>query len=86
MSYDKVTQAKMNRTLLIGTKQTVKAIQHNQVSIVVAARDADPHVTEKVIQTAASHDTPVETVESMKQLGRACGIDVGAAAVAILKS
>ena len=85
MSYDKVTQAKLNQTLLIGTKQTVKAIHHNQIAKVFVAADADTHITAKVVEAAENRQVPLEIVDSMKQLGRACGIDVGAATVAILK-
>jgi large subunit ribosomal protein L7A len=36
------------------------------------------------MQLSADKDIPVTKVESMKRLGRACGIEVGAATVAII--
>ena len=81
MSYEKVLQAKK---LIIGTKQTVKAIQTMDISEVIIAEDADRRVINKVMQLSADKDIPVTKVESMKKLGRACGIEVGAATVAII--
>ncbi|MCD5326047.1 MULTISPECIES: 50S ribosomal protein L7ae-like protein [Pontibacillus] len=81
MSYEKVAQAKSN--VVIGTKQTMKAIKHGQVQEVIVADDADQHVTAKVLRLAEEFETPFARVDSMEKLGKACGIDVGAAVVAI---
>lgn len=81
MSYDKVPQAK---SIIIGTKQTVKALKRGSVKEVVVAIDADPILTSSVITLAKDQGIAVSMVESMKKLGKACGIEVGAAAVAIM--
>ncbi|QQF63984.1 50S ribosomal protein L7ae-like protein [Bacillus mojavensis] len=81
MSYDKVSQAK---SIIIGTKQTVKALKRGSVKEVVVAKDADPILTSGVIKLAKDNGIAVSMVESMKKLGKACGIEVGAAAVAIM--
>ncbi|ADP34748.1 50S ribosomal protein L7ae-like protein [Bacillus atrophaeus] len=81
MSYDKVSQAK---SIIIGTKQTVKALKRGSVKEVVVAKDADPILTSSVIKLAKDQGIAVSVVESMKKLGKACGIEVGAAAVAIM--
>lgn len=81
MSYEKVLQA---TKIIIGTKQTVKALQTTTVLEVVVAEDADRRVINKVLQTAEEQHVTVTKVDSMKKLGRACGIEVGAAAVAII--
>ena len=49
------------------------------------AVDADPKVTTKLIQQAHELEVPLLHVDSMKKLGKACGIEVGAAAVAIIR-
>ncbi|RIW29995.1 50S ribosomal protein L7ae-like protein [Bacillus salacetis] len=82
MSYEKVSQAS---EIIVGTKQTVKALKNGLVSLLVVAGDADHKVTSKVIQTAEEMNVPVTRVDSMRKLGKSCGIDVGAAAVAIIK-
>ncbi|MEC3758622.1 50S ribosomal protein L7ae-like protein [Bacillus halotolerans] len=81
MSYDKVSQAK---SIIIGTKQTVKALKRGSVKEVVVAKDADPILTSSVITLAKDNGIAVSMVDSMKKLGKACGIEVGAAAVAIM--
>ncbi|MFZ3590860.1 50S ribosomal protein L7ae-like protein [Bacillus sp. DJP31] len=80
MSYEKVSQA---YNVIVGTKQTIKALKNGEVKELVVADDADPRVTYKVVQTAKELQVPVTRVDSMKKLGKACGIEVGAAAVAI---
>jgi large subunit ribosomal protein L7A len=83
MSYDKVAQAKLN--VIIGTKQTLKAMKNGEIIEVVVANDAERRVTEKVVNLAKELEIPLTYVDSMKDLGKACGIDVGAATVAIKK-
>ena len=83
MSYDKVTKA--DNGIIIGTKQSIKAIKDDRVSEVIIAADADVRVTSKIYDLAKEKDVPVTTVDSMKKLGKVCGIDVGAAAVALIK-
>jgi large subunit ribosomal protein L7A len=80
MSYEKVTQA---TDFIVGTKQTLKALQNNEVAEIVIASDADQRITNKVIALAKEQQIPISIVDSMKKLGKACGIEVGAAAVAI---
>ncbi|WP_147535692.1 50S ribosomal protein L7ae-like protein [Bacillus marasmi] len=82
MSYEKVLQAEH---IIIGTKQTVKALKSGSVIEVVVATDADLKVVSKVVQTAKEMEVPISYVDSMKKLGRACKIDVGAATVAITR-
>ncbi|CAM3234389.1 50S ribosomal protein L7ae-like protein [Sporolactobacillus spathodeae] len=83
MSYEKVTQAKNG--IIIGTKQALKALKENRVAEVIIAEDADVRVTNKILTLAEELDVPVHVVDSMKKLGQACGIEVGASAVAIKK-
>lgn len=81
MSYEKVAQAKPN--LIIGTKQTLKAIKNGEVQELVIADDADQKITGKLMLLAKEYNVPQSHVNSMKKLGKACGIDVSAATVAI---
>lgn len=82
MSYEKVAQAEEK---VIGTKQTLKALEDGIVKELYVASDADYKVIYKVIALAEKNDVPTIKVQSMKKLGKACGIDVSAATVAILK-
>lgn len=80
MSYDKVKQAKEK---IVGTKKVMKAIDSGLACEVVIAADADARVTTPILERCRERNLPVSTVDSMKKLGRACGIEVGAAAVAL---
>lgn len=82
MSYEKVAQAKK---IIVGSKQTVKALKAGEVIELVIASDADMKVTANLLQTAREMNTAITYVDSMKKLGKACGIAVGASAVAITK-
>jgi len=83
MSYEKVTQAKH---LSIGLKQALKSLEKDIAAEIVIAKDAEKRVIQKLILLADEKKVPITYVDSMKQLGKACGIDVGAAAVALLRS
>jgi large subunit ribosomal protein L7A len=80
MSYERLKQASILR---IGTKQTIKSVEQGEVTEVYVAKDADPRITAKVIHLCIKHHIPVIYVDSMKQLGKSCGIEVGAAMVGI---
>ena len=69
---------------VVGMKQLRRALKEDRVSRVFLARDADPSLTESIAGSCQA--IPCFWVVSMKVLGRACGIDVGAAAAAILQS
>jgi len=68
----------------VGASQTVRAIRRGRAVLVVVARDADRRVTEPVSRVAQDLGIPLVEVDSMRELGRACGIAVGAAAAAVL--
>jgi large subunit ribosomal protein L7A len=82
MSYEKVLQA---HKFVIGTKQTVKALKEGNVRELIVASDADPKVTVKVVNEALDINVPIQYVDSMVKLGKACGIEVGASTVAIIR-
>lgn len=70
----------------VGVKQTEKSVLRNNAAKVYVANDADERVTEKLLELCQEKDVEVISVESMNELGKACGIHVKAAAAAILKS
>ena len=73
-----------NSPKVVGIKQLRKALNRGAVKRVLLARDADPALTEPLEALAEGTEVPVEWVCSMKELGQACGIAVGAAAAGIL--
>ena len=70
---------------LIGTKQVLKALKAGRVAAVYVADDADPILREPLIEQCRSADVELVEVATMKELGRLCGIHVGAACAALLR-
>lgn len=81
MAYDRVRE--LQSRIIIGTKQTIKAMKNGDVQEVFIATDADAHVTDKVTEVAKQLNIPSVEVDSKKKLGKACGIEVDASTVAI---
>ena len=69
---------------VVGAKQIRKAFARSAVSWVYLAKNADPAITEPLIALCQHHGVDFAWVKSMTDLGRACGIEVGAAAAAIV--
>lgn len=80
MSYDRLRLA---RKKAVGAKQTLKAVGNGSALVVFVAKDADERITASILKECRDRGIPTETVDSMISLGRACGIQVGAAACAI---
>ncbi len=70
---------------VIGIKQSMKAVEKDQVVSVYIAEDADARMVLPLQQVCLARKIPVVNGNTMEELGEACGIDVGAAAIAILK-
>ena len=70
---------------VIGIKQTTKALNHNKVRTLFISEDADKHLVEHIEKIAEEKSIEIIYVGSMKDLGKACGINVGAAVAAILE-
>lgn len=77
---------KQSALRIVGTKQTLKALLAGEVKLVYLARDADDRVTRPIRDLAERRGIELVEVDSMATLGRACEIDVGAAAAALRKS
>ena len=73
-----------NEKFVVGAKQLKKAVKNNRVRCAFLAENADPAVTEPLEMLCAENHIPITWVASMADLGRACGIEVGAAAAAVL--
>jgi large subunit ribosomal protein L7A len=69
---------------VVGAKQTLRAAEAGRAQVVFVARDAEQRVIVPVVQHAQRHGIEVVFVDTMIDLGRMCGIEVGAAAAAIV--
>ena len=70
--------------VIVGVKQLKKALQKGIAQRVFLAKNADPALTEPVVQLCRQHKVDCSWVATMAELGSACGIDVGAAAAAVV--
>lgn len=70
---------------VVGAKQTKRALTEGKALTVYLAEDADPRITEAVRDLSQACGVPVVDVPMMKELGRACGIAVGAAVAALVR-
>lgn len=71
--------------VVIGIKQVTKAVKRGLTSEVFIAEDADERVIGPLKILCNEENITVCLVSSMKELGEACSIEVGAAAVAVLR-
>ena len=74
-----------NANRVIGIKQVTKAVKRGNAENVFIATDAEKRVTDPIKELCEEMDVPVQEGFMMKELGEACKIEVGAAAVAVLK-
>lgn len=74
-----------NSNKVVGIKQLRKALGRGTVTRVYLAGNADPALTGPLEALANAEAVPVEWISTMKELGQACGIAVGAAAAGLLK-
>ena len=69
---------------VVGAKQLKKAVKAGRVQYVFLAENADPAVTEPLEALCAANHIQITWVRTMAELGRACAIEVGAAAAALI--
>lgn len=67
----------------VGLKQTVKAIKNGTAKKVYLAEDADDFIKQSVLDVCRDRDIQIIYVSNMKELGDACGIDIGASTASI---
>mgnify|MGYP005971671585 FL=1 len=71
---------------VVGVKQLKKALRDGAAQKVFVAEDADPKLTDPICESCRGAAVPVEMVPTMAELGKACGIEVGAAVAALLRA
>ena len=71
--------------MVVGAKQMRKALASGAARRVYLARNADPAITEPLAALCRENGVSCAWVKTMKDLGEAAGIEVGAAAAAAMK-
>ena len=70
---------------VVGAKQVRRALKDGRAARLFMAMDADPRLLQPLVQEAVRQQVPVTQAPSMKELGSACGIAVGAAVAVLLR-
>ena len=70
------------RKIVVGSKQLRKALEAGRAECVFLAENADPAVTEPLEEMCRKLHIQITWVRTMAELGKSCGIEVGAAAAA----
>ena len=70
---------------VVGAKQAKRALAAGRAVRLYMAMDADPRLLQPLVQEAVNRQVPVSQVPTMKELGAACGIAVGAAVAVLTK-
>lgn len=69
---------------VVGVNQVKRAISSSKVSLVYVAEDAEMKITNEILDLCEKKQIPIIKVDTMKDLGDACGIDINAATAALL--
>lgn len=85
MAFCEVAAEIGSRNVVVGAKQLRKALTSGTARRVFLAQNADPAITDPIEALCKSCLVDYVWVKSMTDLGRACGIEVGAAAAAVVE-
>lgn len=70
---------------VVGVKQSIKAINEGKAQVVYLAKDADAELLENVEKVSISNCLQIVYIDTMKELGKLCNIDVKASTAVVLK-
>lgn len=71
------------RRRVVGRRETVKQVQRGAAVAVYVARDAAMTILTEIETACQANQVPVHYIDTMRELGQLCGIEVGAACAAI---
>ena len=74
-----------NAAKVVGTRRLLRAIQNGEIEEAYVARDADLFILRQVREACANAGVKMIEVETMKELGQACGVEVKTASAGIRK-
>ena len=74
-----------NAAKVVGTRRLLRAIQNGEIEEAYVARDADLFILRQVREACAAAGVRMVEVDTMKELGQACGVEVKTASAGIRK-
>ena len=72
------------KNLRIGYKQVLKALTEKPVAKLFLAEDCEDRLRKPLEEKANEKNVPVFYTQTMQELGKLCGIDVGSSCAAVL--
>ena len=73
-----MSRKQLSSSRIVGANQVRKALQKGMRGTFLFALDADPALTEPLLNLAQSSGNAAEEIPTMRELGRLCGLEVGA--------
>ena len=74
-----------NAAKVVGTRRLLRAIQNGEIEEAYVARDADLFIIRQVREACNTAGVRMVEVDTMKELGQACGVEVKTASAGIRK-
>ena len=74
-----------NAAKVVGTRRLLRAIQNGEIEEAYVARDADLFIIRQVRDACNAAGVRMVEVDTMKELGQACGVEVKTASAGIRK-
>ena len=72
------------RQRVVGTRETLKKISQGAALRVYVAQDAQAVRVREIVRQCELRQIPLTYIDSMAELGKLCGIEVGAACAAVV--
>ena len=66
----------------VGVKQVLKAVKEGAVQKVYIGKDAEEHILAELIKTCIDNNIEIIKIETMAELGKLAGIEIGASTAA----
>lgn len=67
------------KNLIVGARQSMKALMNGKVKELYMADDSDEFITKDFVRECAARDINIIHYDTMMELGKSCGIEVGTA-------
>ena len=72
-----------NAQKVVGTRRLLRSIQNGEIEEAYVARDADLFILRQVREACSAAGVRMVEVDTMKELGQACGVEVKTASAGI---
>jgi len=70
---------------VVGIKQSIRVVKEGSALAAYIAQDADRHIIQQLETLCDEKSLKIVRVDTMEELGKACGIEVKAASAVVLK-